>query len=420
MRVLAKIALASAWNRRYSLGLILVTIALAVMLLLGIERVRQDVRESFAQSVSGTDLVVGARSSPLQLVLYSVFRLGEATHNMSWRSAQWLSAHPSVAWTIPISLGDSHRGFPVVGTSSDYFVHFRYGDRRALRFAGGRPFEGIFEAVLGAEVATRLGYGIDENIVLSHGLGGTRLPQHGDKPFTVTGILERTGTPVDRSVHVSLAGLEAIHLDWQGGAPLPGLSIPPDLVTRFDLEPKSITALLVGLENRAAVFRLQREINRHADEPLMAVLPGVALAQLWQVVGVVEQVLLLISAMVVIVSLAGLVAAMLGGLDQRRRELAVLRASGARPRHLFVLLAMEGALVTLAGALLGVFLLGLLLLLGAPVIEARFGLGLRLEAPGIPELRLLGLVLLTGVLACLLPGWRAYRMSLADGLTPRV
>jgi putative ABC transport system permease protein len=420
MRALARIALASAWNRRYSLGLMVFAIALAVMLLLGIERVRQDVRAGFAQSVSGTDLVVGARASPMQLVLYSVFRLGEATQNMSWESAQWLAGHPAVAWTIPISLGDSHRGYPVVGTSEDYFTHFRHGDRRNLRFAGGRPFEGIFEAVLGAEVATRLAYALGDEIVLSHGLGGARLQQHADKPFTVVGILERTGTPVDRSVHISLAGMEAIHLDWQGGAPLPGLSIPAELVTRFDLEPKSVTALLVGLENRAAVFRLQREINRHAGEPLMAVLPGVALAQLWQVVGVVEQALLLISAMVVVVSLAGLVAAMLNGLDQRRRELAVLRASGARPRHVFGLLALEGALVTCAGSLLGVAMLTLLLALGAPLVEARFGLGLRLVAPGAAELRLLGLVLLSGMLACLLPGWRAYRMSLADGLTPRV
>jgi putative ABC transport system permease protein len=419
MRALAKIALASAWNRRYSLGLVMLAIALAVMLLLGIERIRQDVREGFSQSVSGTDLVVGARASPLQLVLYSVFRLGEATHNMSWSSAQALAAHPAVAWTIPISLGDSHRGYPVVGTSTDYFTHFQYGDRRALRFASGRPFEGIFEAVLGAEVAARLGYGTGDAIVLSHGLGGGPLPQHADKPFTVVGVLERTGTPVDRSVHVSLAGMEAIHLNWQGGAPLP-LDIPPELVTRFDLEPKSITALLVGLENRAAVFRLQREINRHADEPLMAVLPGVALSQLWQVVGVVEQALLLISGMVVLVSLAGLVAAMLNGLDQRRRELAVLRASGARPAHLLALLAMEGALVTLLGTALGVAALTLLLALGAPLIEARFGLGLRLLAPAGPELRLLGLVVLVGMLACLLPGWRAYRMSLADGLAPRV
>ncbi|NGX16842.1 ABC transporter permease [Wenzhouxiangella sp. XN24] len=417
---LAKLALLSAWNRRYSLGLTMLAIALAVTLLLGIERIRHEVRDGFAQSVSGTDLIVGARSSPLQLVLYSVFRLGEATHNMSWPSAQRIAAHPAVAWTIPISLGDSHRGYPVVGTTPDYFVHFQHGDRQSLRLASGRPFGDLFETVIGAEVAAQLGYVQGDAITLSHGLGGTRLMEHAGKPFTVVGVLARTGTPVDRSVHINLASMEAIHLDWVGGAPLPGLEISADQVTRFDLEPKNITALLVGLESRAAVFRIQREINRDEEEALMAVLPGVALAQLWQLVGVAEQALLLISALVVVVSLVGLVAAMLTGLDQRRRELAILRSSGARPRDVFALLALEGGLVTLSGVLLGLVLLTALLVFGAPLVESRLGLGLELVAPGLRELRLLGLVLLVSMLTCLLPGWRAYRISLADGLTPRV
>lgn len=417
---LAKLALLSAWNRRYSLGLTMLTIALAVTLLLGIERIRHEVRDGFAHSVSGTDLVVGARSSQVQLVLYSVFRLGEATHNMSWASAQRIAAHPAVAWTIPISLGDSHRGYPVVGTSPDYFAHFQYGDRQPLRLAAGRPFDDLFEAVIGAQVAAELGYHEGDEVILSHGLGGTRLTEHAGKPFTIVGVLARTGTPVDRSVHINLASMEAIHLDWVGGAPLPGLEITPNQVTRFDLEPKSITALLVGLESRAAVFRVQREINRDTEEALMAVLPGIALTQLWQLVGVAEQALLLISALVIVVSLTGLVAAMLTGLDQRRRELAILRASGARPRDVFTLLALEGGLIALGGVLLGLLLLALLLLLGAPLVEARLGLDLALSAPGFAELRLLGLVLLVSMLACLLPGWRAYRISLADGLTPRV
>jgi|SRR6056297_307190 len=417
---LIKLALLSAWNRRYSLGLTMLAIALAVTLLLGVERIRHEVRDGFAQSVSGTDLIVGARSSPLQLVLYSVFRLGAATHNMSWNSAERIAAHPAVAWTIPISLGDSHRGYPVVGTTPDYFTYFQHGDREPLRLASGRPFADLFETVIGAEVAKQLGYVRGDEITLSHGIGGTRLMEHADKPFTVVGVLARTGTPVDRSVHINLASMEAIHLDWAGGAPLPGLDISPEQVTRFDLEPKNITALLVGLESRAAVFRIQREINRAEEEALMAVLPGVALAQLWQLVGVAEQALLLISALVVVVSLVGLVAAMLTGLDQRRRELAILRSSGARPRDVFALLALEGGLVTLSGVLLGLLLLTALLLFGAPVVEARLGLGLELVAPGLRELRLLGLVLLVSMLACLLPGWRAYRISLADGLTPRV
>lgn len=417
---LVKLALLSAWNRRFSLGLTMLAIALAVTLLLGIERIRHEVRDGFSQSVSGTDLIVGARASPLQLLLYSVFRLGEATHNMRWSSAQALAAHPAVAWTIPISLGDSHRGYPVVGTSAAYFEHFQYGDRRALRFAAGRPFDALFETVLGAEVAAQLGYVMSHQVTLSHGMSGTRLAQHADKPFTVVGILERTGTPVDRSVHISLAAMEAIHLDWAGGALLPGLSIAPEHVNRFDLEPKNITALLVGLESRAAVFRIQREVNRFAAEPLMAVLPGVALAQLWQIVSVVEQALLLISALVVVVSLVGLVAAMLTGLDQRRRELSILRASGARPRDIFVLLALEGALIAMLGTLVGLTLLTALLVVGGPIIAARFGVGLGLVSPSFEELRLLGLVLLVSMLACLLPGWRAYRISLADGLTPRI
>ncbi len=416
---LIPLAIRSAWNRRFSLGLTVLAIALSVTLLLGIERLRQDAREGFAQSVSGTDLVVGARTSPVQLMLYSVFRIGEGTDNMAWSSAEKLAQHPAVAWTIPLSLGDSHRGFPVLGTSAAYFQHFRYGDKRPLAFSAGQPFAGLFDAVLGAEVARKLGYGMGDRITLSHGLGDEGLAEHGDKPFTVVGIMAPTGTPVDRGIHIGLA-MEAIHLDWQGGAPLPGLNIPAELVKKFDLTPKSITALLVGLKSRAAVFIVQRQIERFPDEPLMAVLPGVALSQLWEVVGLVEQALLAVSALVVAVGLAGLVAVVLAGLDQRRRELAILRANGARPRDIFLLLALEGGAITLAGAVVGTLLLTALVPALAPWAQAQYGLTLDLTPPSAEELKLLGWVLLVGLLASLFPGWRAYRLSLADGLTPRV
>jgi putative ABC transport system permease protein len=414
------LALKSAWNRRYSLGLTVLAIALSVTLLLGIERLRNDVRAGFEQSLSGTDLVVGARGSPVQLMLYSVFRIGEATQNMGWPAAQALAAHPAVAWTIPISLGDSHRGYPVVATNPDYFRHFHYGEGRALAFAAGRPFAGLFDAVLGAEVARDLGYREGDTITLSHGLGGEGVLEHGDKPFKVVGVLAATGTPVDRSVHIQLEAMEAIHLDWQGGAPLPGLHIPPELVKKFDLTPKTITALLVGLHSRTRVFAMQRQINDYPVEALMAVLPGVALSQLWDVVGVVERALLAVSGLVVAVGLAGLVAVVLAGLDQRRRELAILRANGARPRDVFLLLALEGGLLTLAGLALGIALLAGVVLFLAPWIQSHYGLVLGHMPPGLAELKLLGWVLGVGLAASLFPGWRAYRLSLADGLTPRV
>jgi putative ABC transport system permease protein len=419
MTHLLPLALKSAWNRRYTLGLTLIAIALSVTLLLGIERVRQDARDSFAQAVSGTDLVVGARSSPLQLLLYAVFRIGEASNNLGWDSAQALAAHPAVAWTIPLSLGDSHRGFAVLGTTPAYFEHFRYSDKQPLKLAHGQPFVGLFDVVIGAEVAQRLGYRLGEKVTLAHGMSEHSV-EHGDKPFSVVGILARTGTPVDRTVHIGLEALEAIHLDWQGGAPISGFAIPPELVTKFNLTPKSVTAVLVGLNTRAGVFAMQRYVANYRDEPLMAVLPGVALSQLWEMMAIAERALIAISALVVVVSFAGLVAVVLAGLGERRRELAILRANGARPRDLFTLLALEGGAVTLAGALAGVLLLTLLTFALGPWLEAQYGLLLKLALPSLEELRLLGLVIVVGTLASLLPGYRAYRLSLADGLTPRV
>jgi putative ABC transport system permease protein len=396
-----------------------VSIALSVILLLGVEQLRTQARESFAQSISATDLVVGARTSPIQLMLYAVFRLGDATHNIHWSSFQAIAAHPAVAWAVPISLGDSHRGFAVVGTTLDYFEYFRYGDGRPLAFAGGNPFADIFDAVIGAEVAGQLGYRVGDRIVLNHGTGDLGLTEHSDKPFKVAGILARTGLPVDRSIHVSLQAIEAIHLDWQGGAPLPGLSIPPEHVRKFDLAPKEITAALVGLKSRASVFQVQRFINQYKAEPLLAVMPGVALDELWSIVSIVEKSLLAISLLVVAVGLSGLVAVVLAGLGERRRELAILRSVGAGPRIVLILLAIEGAMVVLAGSLLGLSGLFAASLFAGPVLEAHLGISLH-AGLSAETLQLLLLVMATGFLASLIPGYRAYRLSLADGLTPRL
>lgn len=418
MSALLRLALASAWNRRLSLGLTLLAVMLAATLLLSVERIREAARDSFAQSVSGSDLIVGARTSPVQLVLYSVFRLGEATNNLDWASYQKIAADPAIAWSVPLSLGDSHRGYPVLGTTADYFTHFRYGDRQPLRLADGVVFVGIFDAVLGAEVAQRLGYRVGDQITLSHGDGGLPGMAHDDKPFTVVGILAPTGTPVDRTVHVGLAAIEAIHLDWIGGAPVPGFNIGAEVVQKFDLTPKSITAFLVGLHQRAEVFRIQRRINQFADEPLLAVMPGVALDQLWQSVGVVEWALQAVSWLVLAVGLAGLMATMLAGLDQRRREMAILRSIGAGRRHILGLLLLESGLVSLLGCLLGLAAVSLFAAIGGEAL-AGFGLAALPLAVSMGEMKLLGAVLVCGLAVGVLPAWRAYRLSLADGLIPR-
>lgn len=425
--LMLSMAARSAWNRRFNLLLMLLAIAMSVAMLLGVERIRHAVRASFAQSVSGTDLVVGARTSPIQLMLYTVFHLGGATNNMTWGSVERLARHPAVAWTIPLSLGDSHRGFPVLATTASYFTHYRYGDRRALAVAQGRPFAALFDAVLGAEVASRLGYRVGDRIVLSHGDSEDEGPlhadhashhEHGDKPFVVSGILARTGTPVDRTVHIGLEAMQAIHLGWEGGVPLPGLAILPEQVRKFDLTPHRVTGVLVGLKLRSQVFAVQREIAEDPHEPLMAVLPGVALDELWRVIGVAERAMLLVSALVVVVGLAGLASSILAALGERRRELAILRAVGACPRDLLAMLALEGLVVMAAGALLGLVLLSALAAGFGPYLEATYGVALQAAWPTPGEWPLLAAAVAAGFCVSLLPGWRAYRLSLADGLMP--
>lgn len=419
MRALLWIAWRSAWQRRFAVGLVVVAIALSTFLLLAVERVRQDVRQSFSQAVSGTDLIVGARTGAVQLLLYSVFRIGQATNNIRWSSVQAIESDRAVAWVVPISLGDSHRGYPVVGTTPAYFEHFRYGDRRALELAQGRRFNGVFDAVIGSEVAQRLGYRLEQQIVLRHGGGELATGDHADKPFTIVGVLAPTGTPVDRSVHIGLAGMEALHLDWVAGVPLPGKSLSASEVAQRDLAPKAVTAALVGLKSRAGVFSVQRRIADYEGEPLMAILPGVALDELWDAIGGAERALLLVSSLVGLVSIMGLVAVVVTTLEQRRRELAVLRSIGAGPLRVFLLLAIEGTLLAVLGALFGLVAWALVLSLAAPWVQATYGVTLRIGWLTAAEVALLCGVVLAGLVAALLPGWRAWRLSLADGLSPR-
>nr|WP_024309638.1 MULTISPECIES: ABC transporter permease [unclassified Pseudomonas] len=419
---LLRIALASLANRRFTALLTVFAIALSVCLLLAVERVRTEARASFANTISGTDLIVGARSGSVNLLLYSVFRIGNATNNIRWDSFERFANHRQVKWAIPISLGDSHRGYRVMGTSSAYFEHYRYARSQALKLAQGREFaDDPFEVVLGAEVAQALGYGLGEEIVLAHGVATISLVKHDDKPFTVVGILERTGTPVDRTLHISLAGMEALHVDWQNGMPARGdARVSADQARAMDLQPKQITAFMLGLNSKIATFSLQREINEFRGEPLLAILPGVALQELWSLMGTAEQALFVVSLFVVLTGLIGMLTAILTSLNERRREMAILRSVGARPWHIASLLVLEAFTLALAGVAFGVALLYLGIAGSQGYVQANYGLYLALSAPSSYEWKLLGSILAAAVAMGSVPAWRAYRQSLADGLSIRL
>jgi len=411
----------SLWNRRGTAILTIFSISISVTLLIGVENIRKGVRTSFSSAVSGTDIIVGARGGSLQLLLYSIFRIGNAPNNLSWRSYNELRNNKRVKWTIPISLGDSHRGFRVVGTNLDYFKYFRYRGNNKLKFLEGEPFSEVFDAVVGSEIAIKLNYKLNEKIIIAHGTGKKSFLHHDDKPFKIVGILKPTGTPVDQSLHVSLEGITAMHIDWESGAPpMEGESINAEKVLKLDLTPEEITSFLIGLKSKIHVFDLQRKVNTFKEEPLSAIMPGVALQELWNILRTAETGLRVITWFVLFAGLLGMVTSLLSGLNERRREMAILRSVGAGPGTISFLLILESIILTLAGIIFGLFILYLALFVSQPILEAYFGLFIPINPPSYRDIIILGGILLTAMLMGIIPALKAYQQSLADGMSIRL
>jgi len=415
---LLRLSLHSAWNRKGNISLAIIAIALSITLLLSVDTIRKQSKASFLQTVSETDLIVGARSGPINLLLYSVFHMGNATNNMHYQSYQTIQKLREVEWAIPLSLGDSHKGFRVIGTEPVFYQHFRHGNRQALTFKAGVPFDDLYDAVIGANVAQKLGYQLGDKITLAHGTSTFGNPKHDDKPFVIRGILAPTGTPIDNSVQVSLEAIEAIHVDWKGGMQSP-LKITANQTRKLKLQPKEITAMMIGLKKPIYTFKVQRMLNQWRSEPLQAILPGATLAQLWQTLGFFENILLAIAMMVLISGLISMLITLLSTLNERRREMAVLRAIGMHSWDIIKLFAIEASLIMGTAIILGVAGLYALLALTLPIIANHYGLHLTTQWLDPQQRWILAFAFVAALLLSLVPGWLAYRQSLADGLTVR-
>jgi putative ABC transport system permease protein len=403
--MLLTLAWKSLVNRKASVALTVASIMLSVIIVVGVEHIRSQAQQSFNRTISGVDLIVGARTSQLNLLLYSIFRIGNASNNISWQSYQLIAGDDRVAWTIPLSLGDSHRGYRVLGTNLDYFTHFRYGQQRQLALQSGTTFNNMFEAVLGSEVARQLGYSVGDSMVLAHGLGQVSFTNHTDHPFVISGILEPTGTPVDQTIHTMLEGMEVIH------APRPpsAASANPE-----DFQPREITAFMVGLESRMTVFTLQRAINDHSAEPLLAIMPGLALAELWQMMAIVENILGVISALVLIASLLGLATMLLSSMRERQHEIFLFRSIGMHASSILLLIEIEAIVITALGASLGVLAVTFAMAISQDWLSRNYGLFIDV-IPASPVIAgYLGVILMAAVCLALIPAVSAYRKALGS------
>lgn len=407
--MLAKLALKSLLNRKGSVVLSLMAMAVSIFVLLGIEHIRHQAKESFSNTVSGVDLIVGARTSSLNLLMYSVFRIGSPTNNIHWKTYETIANNKNVKWAIPISLGDSHKGYRVLGTTKGYFQHFNYGKQHHLTFSKGHGFDHVFGVVLGAEVAKKLSYQLGDKIVLAHGIAKTSFSMHDDLPFTVVGILDSTGTPVDQTLHVSLQGIEAIHAGWQQGVKTHNSLSTNSTLELTHLQPKNITAFMLGLKSKMATFTLQRAINGYENEPVVAILPGVALSELWQMMSVLENTLRLVAVLVFISACLGLSAMLLASIRERRREIQLLRVIGAPPYYLFLLIQLEALFIAVLSCLLGGGILVISLVFLRDFLTYNFGMSIEVNLFTYNTLYLFSAVIGLSMIVATIPSLIGYR-----------
>jgi len=285
------------------------SIALSVMLLVGVDRLRDATQAGFSGTLSHTDLVVGARGGDLPLLLSTVFHIGNPSNNISWDTYQHFAHHPAVAWTIPISMGDSYRGYRVIATDDNLYAHYQYRGGHTLQFAQGRAPRGIFEVAVGAEASAHLQNHLGQQIVLAHGVEERSILNHDSTPFTIVGILEPTATPIDRAVYITLLGDEAMHFGWFDGTP-PAIGEATPKLDPAKLKVDEISSFLLGTKSRISTLYLEREINTYKPEALTSIIPAYTLRELWSILDYADTALSIVSAAVLIVGLLAMLASL--------------------------------------------------------------------------------------------------------------
>ena len=416
--MLLKLTFNSLYARLLTVAMTVFAISLSLMLYMSVEKLRTSAYTSFTDTISQTDLIVGARTSSVQLLLYSVFRIGNATNNITWESYEDVIDKKEVAWSVPISLGDSHKGFRVMGTNNEFFKRYKFRGGQSVELEHGNNLDDLYDVIIGAGVAEKLNYSVGTPLIVSHGLQS--FSDHDDQPFKVSGILAKTGTPVDNTVIVSLEAIEAIHVDWSTGAKIPGQITPVEEIRQMDLSPKNITAALIGVNSKLQIFQLQRWINEYPEESLSSILPGVALQELWRIVGVVENLLLGISVTVIFTTLIGMTAIIFSSLNERRREMAIWRAMGASPKVVIGLLMLEAFIISVMSIIVSTVMLFLTLYVLQPWIDNTYGILVNIEMLAVKDIYIFMLFIMAASLVSLIPAIRAYWFSINDGMTIKI
>jgi putative ABC transport system permease protein len=347
----------------------------------------------------GIDLVVGAKGSPMQLILSGIYHADAPTGNIPLAAVGTLQKNRFVRKAIPLALGDSWKGYRIVGAGREYLEHY------GTEFSSGKAHEKPMEAVLGYEVAARTGVGVGGRFAGAHGIGGEG-NEHAEAPYTVVGVLARNDSVLDRLVLTSIESVWHVHEEHQG---------PQDEQDRKAMrDDREVTVVLVQYASPLAAAMLPRQINSQSE--LQAASPAYETARLFRIVGAGIEALRAFAAVLIVAAGLSVFIALYTALEERRYDLAVMRTLGASPARLFGLLLAEGLVLALAGALLGLALGHALAAALGAWLEAQqqypvSGLVFRIE-----ELWVLAVALGVGLVASLIPAWRAYRTDVSRTL----
>lgn len=439
---LGRIIYNNAKQRLLSTVVTSLSVAVGVALIFAILAIKTGSRERLALGYSGFDLIVGAKGSPLQLTLNVVYNLDVSPGNIPYSLYEKLEKDPRVKLVVPYSVGDNYKGFRIVGTTDTFLSQFEPRPDQRFEFANGRSFRfqksdleaamkeaseqsknpsgeenqmnrGVYEAVAGSIAADKAGLKVGDTFVATHGVvNATEALGHPESPWTVVGILKPTGTPADRAIYINLDSFYRIkgHVI---SARKPDEN-PKEVPVDNDPEAGQVSALALKAKSPIAIFSLRKEINDRNDA--QAAVPAEEVRKLLTIVGNIDRILLAQAILIVIVAAIGTALAIFNSMNARRRDIAVMRALGARRKTIFAIIVGEAVLISTCGALIGLILGHEALSLASPLIESATGFPIAAWDFYSFESILFAGVLLVGLVTGIGPAISAYKTNVASGL----
>lgn len=388
--------------RQHALSTVVTALSMALAggLLMSVWVVKRQTHTTFTGMNGGWDAVLGARGAKLQLVLNAIFHLEASPGNVAWSDYEDIAKNPAVALAVPIAVGDNYMGYRLVGVTTNLFTQSEYAPGRKFQLeAGGRFFDdGYREAVVGSFVAQRLNLKVGSEFHPFHGLIFDEKAKHSET-YVVVGILEPSNTPADRVIWIPLAGLQNMsgHL----------------AETATD-----VSAVLVRLRSPIAGQQLDMLYNKQGNRLTWAWPTGQVMAQLFDKIGWFDQILALVAYLVALVAAGSILASIYNSMNARRRDIAILRALGARRRTIFSIIVLEAVSIAAIGMVFAFVLHFIILSVASSVIRAQTGVVLNPWAPDtIFLVAPMGMILLSA-LAGVVPALKAYRTNVASALAP--